>query len=723
MSASIAEGRVQPAQLARKLRRNPHVGAVLHAPQRVSEEKTEGESKQKRARAYGPDFNELTNNSRIITYVYSMNAQRALMLMRMLAYSRNPFIGSRHSLQAIHYSSNNLKNPPQSSSFVRVGLSTPTSDTTQATTIGIFVPLACSFTDAPSTRMRQDVPHQPLHSLYNTLPRDPRKGGHCPVLVDLPGLGSASRAPFVSCQPHPPTHRPHDMMSVSLPGSIQSHVANSASRAQRERSYSGSTAASVLSADSTPSGMQASNASSVGDDSTAVRQLQARWARVDGGFAFAPALRRASHLRTVLEVSPELLPQSAPSSPPPSQPRPSLLKPRLSFGAGVYGIQLRPLELSAAWATGERGRGDTGDSRDMELPSPSGKPDAFPADVPAGFSSQSEVVHLPRQNETSVDLKAALLDNSVLAFNPRALSSEYDVGRAVGDGGYAVVKAATHRSSGRRRAVKFIRKRLLFTAEERCSVKREVEIHAATKHENIVRMVQAFEDPTYAMLVIEWMPGGSLKRYLDRRALKIVPEVQVRIIVRQVLQALHYIHKHKIVHCDVKPENILLGVGVPESLGVASEYEAAASATGGAGAPVITIAPHTIVKLCDFGNARRSRDARYFKATGSVGLVPFSAMHGTMGYMAPEVLAQRHYSTPVDMWALGVLTYTMLSGTTPFKPYHSCQAKNAQFEGATWERLSSEARDFCRGLLQRQPSKRTTAEQALSHAWLSAELE
>ena len=483
-----------------------------------------------------------------------------------------------------------------------------------------------------------------------------------------------------------------------------------------------------MSNDSTPSGMQASSASSVGDDSTAVRQLQARWARVDGGFVFAPALRHGPGLRTVPEVSPALQAGAPPSTPTHQGFESTALEPSAVDSDSAYGIQLRPLELAATWAAGGRARGDTGDSRDTDAQSPGLLQDAFATDAVGALLPSPvalpQVVHLPRQTEVAVDLKAPLLDNSVLAYNKGALSAEYDVGRAVGDGGYAVVKSATHRSSGRRRAVKFIRKRLLFTPEERCSVKREVEIHAAITHPNVVRMVQAFEDSTYAMLVVEWMPGGSLKRYLDRRALKMVPEVQVRIVVRQVLEALRHIHKHKVVHCDVKPENILLGVGVPESLGTQAAGGSAACAAASTPAGAVTaIAPHTIVKLCDFGNARRSRDARYFKATGSVGLVPFSAMHGTMGYMAPEVLAQHHYSTPVDMWALGVLTYTMLSGTSPFKPYHSCQAKNAQFEGATWQRLSLEARDFCRCLLQRRPSKRATAESALEHPWLSAELE
>ncbi len=635
-----------------------------------------------------------------------------------LLCSRNPFIGSRHSPLAIHYSSSSLNSDTASAAeSLRIPKDASKGRSRPSSQVGIFVQLS----SAPDTASTDTAPQGALfdHSTQKVSQHDQHlwpPSESRPVSVPLPGLTAGSCTPLQVGHCGPIDGQYSGMESISLPETLALPTLDSGLRAAgRERSGSASTAVSALSLDSTPSAIQGSNASSVGDDSTAVRQLQARWARVDGGFAFSPAVRRASHLGTVHEAD---SPAAAHSMSMPAAASPSLLKLSVASESGAYGIQLRPLELTTAWATPSRARGDTEDSQDV-AGSPMEASDAFPSDIQEGLSPHPDVVHIPRHNESSVDLKASLLDKSVLAFNQGKLTDEYDVGRAVGDGGYAVVKSATHRVSGRRRAVMFIRKRLLFTCEERSSVKREVDIHASIKHDNVVRMVQAFEDPTYAMLVVEWMPGGSLKRYLDRRALKIVPEVQVRIVVRQVLKALQYIHQHKIVHCDVKPENILLGVGAPESLGAAS----APLASGSAASAVATIAPHTIVKLCDFGNARRSRDARYFKATGSVGLVPFSAMHGTMGYMAPEVLAQRHYSTPVDMWALGVLTYTMLSGTPPFKPYHSCQAKNAQFEGATWDRLSLEARDFCRCLLQRKPSRRATADQALQHAWLSAELE
>lgn len=69
MSASKARERLQPGQVARKLRRNPHVGAVLHAPHQDIEEKSEGESLPKRARAFGSDFSDLSTSSRVISYV------------------------------------------------------------------------------------------------------------------------------------------------------------------------------------------------------------------------------------------------------------------------------------------------------------------------------------------------------------------------------------------------------------------------------------------------------------------------------------------------------------------------------------------------------------------------------------------------------------------------------------------------------------------------------
>eukprot|EP00929_Paragymnodinium_shiwhaense_P008234 TRINITY_DN112174_c0_g1_i1.p2 TRINITY_DN112174_c0_g1~~TRINITY_DN112174_c0_g1_i1.p2 ORF type:complete len:145 (+),score=9.06 TRINITY_DN112174_c0_g1_i1:2-436(+) len=133
--------------------------------------------------------------------------------------------------------------------------------------------------------------------------------------------------------------------------------------------------------------------------------------------------------------------------------------------------------------------------------------------------------------------------------------------------------------------------------------------------------------------------------------------------------------------------------------------------------PSPSLGVYDVVKLCDFGNARRARDARYHKQTGNVSLVPFESVTGTMGYIAPEILSKKNYGTAVDMWSLGVLLFTMLGGYKPFLPYNKCLTKDVNFPDSVWKSVSPEAVDLCKRMLERNPSKRITASQARAHAW------
>lgn len=118
-----------------------------------------------------------------------------------------------------------------------------------------------------------------------------------------------------------------------------------------------------------------------------------------------------------------------------------------------------------------------------------------------------------------------------------------------------------------------------------------------------------------------------------------------------------------------------------------------------------------IVKLGDFGLARFA----WFESGLGDGA-------GSPPYMAPEVFSDNGYGRPVDMWALGVVTYTLLSGRLPFGNNESTKDKilNCQFnfDGKVWNRISSSAKSFIRKLFNPDPSQRLTAEMALSHSWL-----
>lgn len=124
------------------------------------------------------------------------------------------------------------------------------------------------------------------------------------------------------------------------------------------------------------------------------------------------------------------------------------------------------------------------------------------------------------------------------------------------------------------------------------------------------------------------------------------------------------------------------------------------------------------IKICDFGNARRSRDARYYRLTGDVGLVPWSCVTGTMGYIAPEILQRKHYGVASDMWSVGIIMYELLAGYSPFYPYSTCVSTAVGFPSPLWDGVSEEAKALCRGLLQSDPARRFSAQRARASPWL-----
>jgi serine/threonine protein kinase len=326
----------------------------------------------------------------------------------------------------------------------------------------------------------------------------------------------------------------------------------------------------------------------------------------------------------------------------------------------------------------------------------------------------------------------------------RRLEDEWELGGKLGDGGYAVVKAATRKrgASGggavpdevSDAVVKCIRKRFLTTDEERSCVRREFEIHRTLVHPRIVRLWASFEDESFAYLVMERINGGNLSSHIKSERIRVaqirraklargiegsesprsrhgllppderdglMSEAAARRVVEQLLEALAYIHKRDVVHADIKPENILL-----VRSGRPSEGERAPKSHHFLG-----------IKLCDFGHSRLARDARYYRVTGDVGLVPFESLLGTSGYIAPEVLQGHHYNAGIDMWACGVILYEMIAGFPPFRPAIQCLSETLRFPDKGWRGVSSACKDLCARLLSTDPKKRLRAEQALAHQW------
>ena len=125
--------------------------------------------------------------------------------------------------------------------------------------------------------------------------------------------------------------------------------------------------------------------------------------------------------------------------------------------------------------------------------------------------------------------------------------------------------------------------------------------------------------------------------------------------------------------------------------------------------------PQSSLVLADFGIAKM------LDSTEGV----LSTMAGSFGYAAPEIMLKQGHGKPVDMWSLGVITYTLLCGYSPFRSENvadlieECRSGRIVFHGRYWKDVSSEAKEFVVALLQPEASRRLTSEEALNHVWLT----
>ena len=206
-------------------------------------------------------------------------------------------------------------------------------------------------------------------------------------------------------------------------------------------------------------------------------------------------------------------------------------------------------------------------------------------------------------------------------------------------------------------------------------------------------------------LVMELMNGGELFDHLQQKQ---VCEEEAKHLVRQIVDALNFLHTNNIAHRDLKPENILMNVSISEK----QKEEG------------ITL------KLADFGYAEQDEQG----LTNPV---------YTIYYVAPEVLLNdtrfnQHsdvsscpitYDKKCDLWSLGVITYIMLMGYPPFSPdgsniemtknmYQSIVTGSFYYEENDWKKYSGDAHDFVFSLLKVNPEERPCARELLLHPWL-----
>ena len=140
----------------------------------------------------------------------------------------------------------------------------------------------------------------------------------------------------------------------------------------------------------------------------------------------------------------------------------------------------------------------------------------------------------------------------------RKVGDEYDVDQSVilGEGSYAAVYGAVHRETGERVAVKAIKRRYLFSEDEKASVRNEIDnMRRIPKHRNVIRLRETFESVEHVYLVMERSTHGNLDQMLQLR--RKLTELETMWVVKQLLDAVDLLHRAGVLHCDLKPHNLL----------------------------------------------------------------------------------------------------------------------------------------------------------------------
>ncbi|KAL3113124.1 hypothetical protein niasHT_017203 [Heterodera trifolii] len=230
-------------------------------------------------------------------------------------------------------------------------------------------------------------------------------------------------------------------------------------------------------------------------------------------------------------------------------------------------------------------------------------------------------------------------------------------------------------------AIKCIDKKALKGKEE--SLENEIRVLKRLRHNNIVQLYDTFEEKHCVYLVMELVTGGEL---FDRIVAKgSYTEKDASNLIRQVLEAVSFMHDNGVVHRDLKPENLLYYNHEDDSK----------------------------IMISDFGLSK----------TEESGIMATAC--GTPGYVAPEVLQQRPYGKAVDVWSIGVIAYILLCGYPPFYDENDANLfaqiikGEYEFDSPYWDEISESAKDFIAHLMCCDPEQRYTCERALAHPWIS----
>jgi serine/threonine protein kinase len=254
----------------------------------------------------------------------------------------------------------------------------------------------------------------------------------------------------------------------------------------------------------------------------------------------------------------------------------------------------------------------------------------------------------------------------------------YILGKEIGRGAFSIVREAVNKKTGERVAVKSIRTKFI----KNKLLMREIEIMKKVgNHPNILKLHEVFETKKHLYLVLELVMGGELFDQIVARGE--YSEKDASNIVRQIISAVAHLHANGIAHRDLKPQNLLCAG--PEG---------------------------DDIRVADFGLSKMFGEGEYLETCC-----------GSPEYVAPEVLECKPYDKACDLWSVGVIVYVLLTGCFPFWDKNNAvlyeKIRNVDYGWPDGLEISPEAKHLIQHLLEKDPQKRYTAEQALAHPWVA----
>jgi aurora kinase, other len=256
---------------------------------------------------------------------------------------------------------------------------------------------------------------------------------------------------------------------------------------------------------------------------------------------------------------------------------------------------------------------------------------------------------------------------------------DFEFGPKIGKGKFCDVFLARDHKTNWIVALKVLDKMSIRQMRAQRQIVREIKYHSFLKHENIIKLLGVFHDEEKIYMILEYAADGEVYKELKNSPSKKFTEEKSSKYIKQVLDAIMYLHSNDIIHRDLKPENLLNSYGT--------------------------------LKLADFGWSVYSPEAGAKRKT----------FCGTLDYVPPEMIQGEKYDYHSDNWSIGIMAFEFMTGSPPFGK----RTQDETLESIVKNELiipnyvSEEAKAFILGLLNPVPAKRMELSEAIQHPWIT----